>query len=522
MTVKKKLIVSNILMIVIPALMALLFIIISFKTVGNRYWESMEEMYDDKSGIYSAQSILFAYKNEMRDRGKLEYHENEDGTIRVSVEKTSMMVSLEQELQNLGYHFRLRMDEETMWDTLTHEDEERMEEYFEEAYDNLGLLTLSEKDLSIVKYTFQNDGKIFELAAVHTQGEGQAVASESYFRKYIMTFILLFLLFVGATILIVNASLSGWIVRSIMQPLNILKNGTRRIADGDLEWELDYHKKDEFGEVCGEFDRMRGHLKESVETQIQYEQYRRELIAGISHDLRTPLTSIKGYSEGLQDGIAGTPEMQKRYFEAIHTRALDMEALVDSLTVFSRLENRNHRYQMELVDMKEYLEQLLTDYKEEARQKKITQLMDCNARDTQVKLDVQEMHRVFVNLFENSVKYRTQERSVIKITLDERGNDLEIRVADDGPGVPEAELTHIFTSFYRGDASRTSPGSGSGLGLAIVKQIVEGHGGKVYAYNDHGLVMVILLPLADRTVKKGNKNEKGEAGKHEENTGGRG
>lgn len=83
-----------------------------------------------------------------------------------------------------------------------------------------------------------------------------------------------------------------------MRPLNILKDGTRRIADGDLEWELDYHNKDEFGEVCGEFDRMRGHLKESVETRIQYEQYRRELIAGISHDLRTPLTSIKGYTEG--------------------------------------------------------------------------------------------------------------------------------------------------------------------------------------------------------------------------------
>ena len=94
MTVKKKLIVSNILMIVIPVLLALLFVIVSFKTVGNRYWESMEEMYDDKSGIYSAQSILFAYKNEIRDRSDLEYQKSEDGRTKVSLEKTNVMVSL--------------------------------------------------------------------------------------------------------------------------------------------------------------------------------------------------------------------------------------------------------------------------------------------------------------------------------------------------------------------------------------------------------------------------------------------
>ena len=313
MTVKKKLIVSNILMIVIPALLALLFVIVSFKTVGNRYWESMEEMYDDKSGIYSAQSILFAYKNEIRDRSDLEYHESEDGTMKVSLEKTNVMISLEQELADLGYHFRIRLDDDVLWSNITHDEHELMEEYLREKYRNTGALTLSENDLSIVKNTFENDGKLFELTAVQVQDGEQDIQADSYFRKYIMTFIFWFLLFLVVAILIVNAALSGWIVRSIMHPLNILKDGTRRIADGDLEWELDYHNKDEFGEVCGEFDRMRGHLKESVETRIQYEQYRRELIAGISHDLRTPLTSIKGYTEGLQDGIADTPEKQKRF-----------------------------------------------------------------------------------------------------------------------------------------------------------------------------------------------------------------
>lgn len=497
MTIRKRLLFSNILMICIPAVLAVVFGAIAFKTYGNLYWESMEEMYDDKSGIYSAQSILYGFKEEMEDSGWAVRETEQDGESQLSMEKTERMEDLEADLVRMGYHLQVCMDGIDLSGGLTEAEEEMIEDYFEGSYGEIGNLTLSGEDGAILKVAFSYDGRNYELTAVRMEGQGEGT-SVSYFRRYILSFIGLFLLFIIIVVLLTNAVLSGRIVRMILKPLNILKKGTKEIADGNLDWELSYDRPDEFGEVCGEFDRMRSQLKASVKERIQYEQYRRELIAGISHDLRTPLTSIKGYVEGLKDGIANTEEKRERYLDAIHVRALDMERLVDSLSVFSRLENKHYRYQLERVDMKEYLEQLIREYKEDAEQKKVILIFDCQAGNTEVLLDVQEMHRVFINLFENSVKYRIREQSVIHILLKNRERMLEIRVGDDGPGVPEKDLSNIFTSFYRGDESRTMPGMGSGLGLAIVKQIIEGHQGSIRAYNENGLMMVMTLPLAEK------------------------
>lgn len=506
MSIRKKLIVSNILMILIPALLTLTFAAVIFKTYGNRYWESLEEMYDDKDGVYSAQSIVYAYKEALTDETWVEYVDTDgDGTAGIHLNHTNTMDELEKDLSGLGYHFWVKVDGKTMFSSITEDEEEKIEEYFEDSYERIGNLTLSEEQGSIIKNSFEKDGNSYEITAVHLDETGTNKVTVSYFRRYVTDIVLWAMVFVIAVICVTNAALSRWIVWSIMRPLEALKGGTKKIAAGDLDCEIDYHKPDEFGEVCQEFDFMRGQLKASVADRIQYEQYRRELIAGISHDLRTPLTSIKGYAEGLKDGIANTEEKRQRYYDAIHTRALDMEALVNSLSLFARLENRKHHYQLETVDMKVYLEDLLDGWKEEAAQKQVVLLLDSQAARTQVQIDLQEMHRVFVNLFENSVKYRTKDKSVIRITLGNQGNQLEIRVADDGPGVQESELSKIFNSFYRGDESRTRPGSGSGLGLAIVKQIVEGHGGTIRAVNDRGLTTIITIPLDLRRAHHGKK-----------------
>ena len=510
MTIRKKLIVSNILMILIPALLTLTFTAVIFKTYGNRYWESLEEMYDDKDGVYSAQSIVYAYKEALTDETWVEYVDTDgDGTAGIYLNHTNTMEQLEKELSKLGYHFWVKVDGKTMFSSITEDEKDKIKEYFEDSYERVGNLTLSEEQGSIIKNSFEKDDIKYEITAVHLNETGTNEVTVSYFRKYVTDIILWLVVFAVAMIIAANALLSRWIVWSIMKPLDVLKRGTKKIAEGDLDCEIDYHKQDEFGEVCEEFDIMRGQLKASVAERIQYEQYRRELIAGISHDLRTPLTSIKGYAEGLMDGIANTEEKRHRYYDAIHIRALDMEALVNSLSLFARLENRKHHYQLETVDMKVYLEDLLDGWKEEAEQKHVILLLNSEAVRTQVQIDLQEMHRVFVNLFENSVKYRTKENSVIRITLENQGNQLEIRVADDGPGVQESELSKIFNSFYRGDESRTRPGSGSGLGLAIVKQIVEGHGGTIRAVNERGLTVILTIPLDVRKAKPGQKEGAG-------------
>lgn len=495
MTIRNKIVLSNILMILIPVLFAVIFAVIAFSTYGDRYWDSMEEMYDDDNSVYAGQSIIYGYKEQM---SKNSWQKNlpvgEDGT-RFQETRTRKMRRMERELSIMGYHMRIYINEEEVYSNMTMEEEDRIGGYFERSYDKIGSLALSDDKGSIIKNTFKIQGYNCEIAAVRLEDTKQGIPQRFYVKKYIFLFAIFFILFIFIVIILTNIVLSRWVAHIIFNPLDILKNGTKEIAEGNLDFQMDYHNSDEFGDVCMEFEEMREQLKESVDTRLKYEQYRRELISGISHDLRTPLTSIKGYVEGLKDGIANTEEKRLRYYNAIHIRALDMEALVDSLSTFAKLENKEYKYQMEKVDMNEYLQQLIEEYQEEAKQKNALLILDNRAFHTMVMTDIQEMHRVFINLFENSIKYRIKERSVIRISLENRERTLEIRVADDGPGVPERELAHIFTSFYRGDESRTGAGGGSGLGLSITKQIVEAHQGAIRAYNEKGLVVLITLPL---------------------------
>lgn len=128
-----------------------------------------------------------------------------------------------------------------------------------------------------------------------------------------------------------------------------------------MDYEIQYQKKDELGAVCQDFNEMRLYLKQSVDQRLEFEQRRRELITGISHDLRTPLTSIKGYLDGLLDGIASTEEMRQRYLQAIKIRTQDLERLVDSLSTYNRLENPSFRYRMQEINLKSFIEDYLTD-----------------------------------------------------------------------------------------------------------------------------------------------------------------
>ena len=495
MTIRRKLVLSNISMIIIPLLLSLIFGCILLETHGSRYWSSLEEMYMDQNGVYSAQSLIYAYRDEVLKGEWEKYEEIETGEESFSVADVMDLKDLDQELEDMGYHIRVRINGEIVYSNLTEQEEYKIKEYSGESGAEVGGLILSDEESSLIKNTFQADQEKVEIAAVGMIQHTVSDEDDSYLRKYVFSFLMLFALFVLLAVVLTNIFLSRFITHMILKPLRILRGGAKEIADGNLEFQIDYHRPDEFGEVCKEFDEMRWHLKDSVETQLKYEQYRRELIVGISHDLRTPLTSIKGYVEGLKDGIANTEEKKQRYYDAIHTRALDIEALVDSFSMLAELENNQYQYKLEPVNIDVYLRQVMQEYQEEAKQKKLVFLYDNQSVQTRVKIDIQEMNRVFRNLFENSVKYRKKDESVIRIQIESHDKILQIRVADDGPGVPDDELMHIFNSFYRGDKSRTNAASGSGLGLAIAKRIVEGNHGAIRAYNENGLVMLITLPV---------------------------
>lgn len=305
-------------------------------------------------------------------------------------------------------------------------------------------------------------------------------------------------------IVLINTFLSARLTKSIIVPLRLLSAGSKKIRDGNLDFELRYNGKDEFEQVCSDFDEMRQRLKDSVEMQLKYEKDKQELIAGISHDLRTPLTVIKGYVEGLRDGVANTPEKQQKYLEMIYSKACDMDLLVDNLFLFSKMDTNHYPFQFQNTDISLYFNEFFSQAKSEFLPRGLDITFESKNGSIYIDLDHREMSRVLTNILENSVKYKTAKTGKVKAVLTQENSSAVITIADDGPGMEADDLPKIFKRFYRGDPSRTNPHEGSGLGLAIAKHIVNAHGGTIEARNNSGLEITITLPVEKRKENETN------------------
>lgn len=484
MTLKQKIRLSNILMVFIPLLVTSVVVIVCINTSLGSYWHTLETMYKDENGIQSAQSLIYTYKKELWEKD----------WESAALDKTEKMNHLEKKLADMGYYILVKINGEQIYSSISEEDMKAAQAVAGDAIHTAKTLTASKGNVSVIKYTFYRDDDTGSIIAVNNGHRSEKVKSylQTYILKYIIGFVILFFVM----ILFVNAVLSWWISGNVLKPLKKLSVGAKEIRDGTLDAVIEYDRQDEFGEVCRDFNEMREYLKQSVEQRLEYENRRRELITGISHDLRTPLTSISGYVDGLLDGIAATPKMQARYLKAIKTRAKDLERLVDSLSEYNRLENESIQYHLERVNMKIFIKQYLEDNRGEADKCRVSISFECKSQVCMAMIDGKEFKRILDNLFTNAVRYRQKEDCTVELRLEQ--SDVNRMVvftfSDDGPGVPQESLERIFESFYRVDDSRTRAGEGSGIGLAVVKEIVKGHGGKVHAENRNGLTIVITIP----------------------------
>ena len=305
---------------------------------------------------------------------------------------------------------------------------------------------------------------------------------------------LIFIVFL--TILMTNRFLTRFVVRKIEESLDLLSEGARRLGDGDLDYRIVYAGEDEFAPVCTAFNEMAARLKDSVERTRRDEESRKELLAGISHDLRSPLTSIRAYVEGLLDGVAKTEEAKQRYLHTIHTKAEDIDRLVSQLFLYSKLDLEGVPMEMRSFRLDKFIvgfvEESALDSRVHGLEITAEQLAPVN-----VSADPEQLRRVLSNILENSIKYKNKAMGHLRITLEESGR---LVLADDGPGVPEDALPKLFDVFYRSDPARKNPAGGSGLGLAIASKAVQGMGGTIRAYNGPhgGLAIEITLPKEER------------------------
>lgn len=308
---------------------------------------------------------------------------------------------------------------------------------------------------------------------------------------------MLFIALMGSVVYLTNRTLTRRIFRTIMSPIDTLVRGVHEIRDGNLAYRIDYAGKDEFAAVCSDFNEMADHLLEMVEQRQKDEQSRRELIAGISHDLRTPLTSVKSYVKALRDGIAKSPEKEREYLDVVYRKTCDLQALIDQLFLFSKLETDSFPFRFRPVLIDAYMSALLDALRRDTRNRAVITL-DSRCAGYTAMLDGEQMGRAITNIVDNSVKYNLDRTVHIDIALYPEDGQILLRLRDDGRGVPDKQLPRLFDFFYRGDEARSDPSGGSGLGLAIARKIVAAHGGRISAENAGGLAIVIALPAQER------------------------
>ncbi|MCD8120925.1 MAG: HAMP domain-containing histidine kinase [Clostridiales bacterium] len=289
-------------------------------------------------------------------------------------------------------------------------------------------------------------------------------------------------------IFFICAALTIWVYRSVLRPLSKLQEATQKIRDGNLDFTLDVEEDDEIGELCQDFEEMRIRLKENAEEKLRNDQDSKELISNISHDLKTPITAIKGYVEGIMDGVASSPEKLDKYIRTIYNKANDMDRLIDELTFYSKIDTNRIPYTFSKVNVSEYFgdcaEEVGLDM--ESRGFELGYFNYVND-DVLVIADVEQIKRVINNIISNSVKYLDKAKGIINIRIKDVGDFIQVEIEDNGRGIASRDLPYIFDRFYRTDSSRNSAQGGSGIGLSIVKKIIEDHGGRIWATSKEGI-----------------------------------
>lgn len=297
-------------------------------------------------------------------------------------------------------------------------------------------------------------------------------------------------------LIITAAILIFWINRGVMIPVNKMRLATKRIKEGNLDFELKPEADDELGSLCQDLEEMRIRLKDNAEEKVKFDQENKELISNISHDLKTPVTTIKGYAEGIIDGVADTPEKMDRYVRTIYNKATEMDLLINELTLYSKIDTNRIPYNFNTVSVNAYFDDCAEDLSLEMEAKNIDfSYYNYVESDVKIIADPEQIRRVIHNIINNSVKYMDKPKGRINLRVKDVGDFVQIELEDNGKGIAAKDLPNIFDRFYRTDASRNSSKGGSGIGLSIVKKIVEEHGGNIWATSkpDTGTTMYFVL-----------------------------
>lgn len=295
---------------------------------------------------------------------------------------------------------------------------------------------------------------------------------------------------------LVSIGLSDWLLtrnlfKKISAPLDLLLEGAQKAAKGEYGYQISYSESDEFSPVIAEYNSMSRQVSLSIDQIKGEEQAREILISGLVHDIKSPLTSIILAAQGIRDGVAGTKTLKEKYLSIICSKADEINGLVGQMNCVSSVTKNSGS----LKSIRAYLESYLQENQEQLQKGGLTAEIEAQ-QDFSLPLGEPELSRILSNLTQNSLKYKDKPQGKIIFRLEPGEKENCLAVYDDGPGVSPTELPLLFDAFYRGDQARSHPENGSGLGLAIVKKIVSQAGGRVEAQKGPlgGLEIDICFP----------------------------
>jgi len=307
-------------------------------------------------------------------------------------------------------------------------------------------------------------------------------------------FIILILFLVAITIIITTTTYI--LSRKIVKPLTQLENAALQIRKGNYDFKINTTAKDEIGDLSRSFEETRKQLKETEKIKRKYDNNRNELISNISHDLKTPITTIKGYIEGIMDGIPTSKEKKDKYLKTIYQNTVNMESLINELFLLSELDLKELPLNLVPIDIKAYLTDCFEELKFYLTEKGITLKFDVDYNEQKkVYADREKIKRVILNIINNAVNHKASINPVISIILTEKKEEAQIEIRDNGQGIPKKSLNNIFERFYKADKARSVNSSGTGLGLYIAKKIITSHGGKIWAKSQQGKGTSIFFTL---------------------------
>jgi len=498
MSIKFRLIISYIAMLIVPIILSLIALLV----VASFYVKSIDKAYDIKYNGHPFQSTIFK-SNPLKDLV------DKNSLILMDIEKDielnpnilqnkSYLLNLDNKLKLTHSGIVVRKNGDITYSTdFINKDaiKKNLPKFGYNYKDSMNHNLMINKFILFKQHDFYFKDKVEGSVFLMTDAEAMVTITKSFLLVYIIIVILLMIL--------INAILIYWVSKKIVNPLIALKDASTKIKEGYLDFEVKANTNDEIGELCKEFEGMRCRLKESVKMQLQYENDRKELISNISHDLKTPVTAIKGYVEGIRDGVADTPEKMERYTDIIYKKASDIDKLIDELFLFSKLDLNKLPFVFERVEIKSYLSDSMEELKFDLEKSNVEiHLIDEIGDGISILADREKLRRVIINIVENSVKYMDKGNGQIQIILKDLGSFVQFEIKDNGPGISKDALPFIFDRFYRADPSRNSRTGGSGLGLAIAKRIIIGHEGKIWSESTVGIGTSIFFMIKKCSIER--------------------